>query len=72
MIASNKASAAYGSSSIGYSRIRELRNIVSKEIFYNFMDKSEISELSVVIGLRLDDGTILDIARIGTFANPEP
>jgi hypothetical protein len=52
--------------------LRELRNIVSKEILYNFMDKSEISELSVVIGLRLDDGTIIDIARIGTFANPEP
>ncbi len=54
---------------ISMADLEELRRIVSKEILYNFMNRSEISDLSLVVGLKLDNGTVLEIARIGTFAD---
>jgi hypothetical protein len=62
----------YNNMTISKADLYELRKIVSKEILYNFLDNSEVSELSVIIGLRLDDGTVLDIARIGTFVDSHP
>jgi hypothetical protein len=49
--------------------VKVLRNIVARETIVNFVDNSEISELSLVVGLELDGGTVLDLAHVGTFSD---
>lgn len=57
---------------ISKADLNDLKEIVSKEMLYNFMDKSQLSNLSLVVGLKLNDGTILDIASFGKFADSQP
>jgi hypothetical protein len=52
--------------------LAELKEIVRKDILFHFFDHSQRSKLHLVIGLQLDDGTILDIARFGEFADLGP
>jgi hypothetical protein len=51
---------------------KEIQLIDPKDKQYQMMSKNYGSELSLVIALVIDDQTVIDLARIGIFATPDP
>jgi hypothetical protein len=49
---------------------KKLRDLKPKIDKYRQVDDNSGSELSIVIGLIVDDKTVIDLARIGSFADP--
>ena len=50
---------------------KEIQEIEPKDKKYNMMSKNYGSELSLVIALVIDNQTVIDLARIGSFATPD-
>ena len=51
---------------------KKSRKSIQKINKYQIMTKNFGSELSLVIALVIDDQTVIDLARIGSFATPDP